>query len=251
MFSKKEIKEFVVKLGNKWFFPDFSNKITWYVIILGAAIVATPTPLKLIFYNWLIDSFNLNSGMHLTLPELTSDSADYWLGFSLILLALLHNVISKWILLHNRLFEKRDNERLIEVDRKLFEEFLKTFPSNSSSLCLLQEHDFGASFKRDSLREIDAFVYGWNNTEKQFLTDELETLRSEFWRKCDAFTWLLAEKSGPTAVGLQCVVPDRVRDDWDWPDWVNKNIDEVNRAAHELAAMHQEFIKAARRILKC
>ena len=59
MFSQIELKEIALK---KLIFPDFSNKMTRVVVGLGATIVLTPVALKQLFYNWLVDTFNLNSG---------------------------------------------------------------------------------------------------------------------------------------------------------------------------------------------
>jgi len=67
-----QIKEIIIK---KWIFPDFSNKLTWLVGGAGVTILLTPTPIKQIFYNWLIDTFNMNSGEQYTLAELQLSTA--------------------------------------------------------------------------------------------------------------------------------------------------------------------------------
>ncbi|MBI6799380.1 hypothetical protein, partial [Pseudomonas syringae] len=84
MFTGKEIKSLALEYGRKWLFPDFTNKLTWFVAGVGGAIIVTPTPLKVIVYNWLIDTFNLNSGKKFSLAELVPEAADYWVGFGLI-----------------------------------------------------------------------------------------------------------------------------------------------------------------------
>lgn len=251
MFTKEEVKEFLIKFGKRWLFPDFSNKLTWYVVTLGAGVILTPTPMKVVLYNWLVDSFNLNAGEHVTLADVASGSADYWIGFSLILVALLHNVFSKWLVLQESHSIKQEKTQIEEADRKLFHEFLQVFPSRSRSLNLLQQHDFGNSFNLDSLKEIDGFVNHWNCAEKKFMNEELEAERESLWKKCHEFSRLIAEKSAPTHGGFQSVVPDQYKHDWDWPDWVEKDVKKVNAMASEVADMHQKFIGTAKRLLKC
>ncbi len=110
MFTKHEIKKFIVKLGNKYIFPDFHNKITLFLISLGAGIILTPTPFKIVFYNWLISSLNINLDVPFSLAEMKSNSADYWVGFGLIFLSLSHNIFSKWLLRQNKFESDRDTD---------------------------------------------------------------------------------------------------------------------------------------------
>ena len=134
MFTKEELKEFTIKYGKKWFFPDFSNKVTWYVVTLGAGIIIAPIPLKVSFYNWLVETINLNSGEYFKLSEFSSDAADYWLGFGLIFIALAHNIFSKWLSFQNSISEKNDAEKTREVDQELFQKFLEVLPSDSKAI---------------------------------------------------------------------------------------------------------------------
>lgn len=251
MFTKEEVKEFIIKFGKKWLFPDFYNKVTWYVVTLGAGVILTPTPFKLMAYNWLIDTFNLNSGETITLSEMGSGTADYWLGFALIAMALMHNVFSKWLLHQGDIQERVKSKQAGEVDKVLFKEFLQVFPSGSRSAYLLETHDFGNSFSLKSLDDIDTFVNEWNCPEKEFINKDLEAARKDLWNKCHEFSWLIAQKSAPTHTGLQSVVPDRVRGDWDWPEWVENDVKAVNEMATEVFKLHQSFIKTVREALKC
>jgi len=251
MFAKEEVKEFVIKYGKKWLFPDFYNKVTWYVLTLGAGIIVTPIPLKLVIYNWIIQSFNLNSGNALTLSEIGASTADYWLGFSIIFLSLLHNVFSKWLIHQNEIQVIVKADKVSAVDEALFKEFLEIFPSGSRSAYLLENHDFGNSFSIESLKDIDKFVDEWNCPEKSFINPELESIRKELWNKCHKFSCLLATKSAPTHGGLQSVVPDSVRNDWDWPQWVENDVKAVNEMASEVFSLHQGFIRSMREALKC
>lgn len=252
MFTKEEIKEFIVKYGKKWFFPDFSNKITWHVVTLGAGVIIAPTPFKLIFYNWLIDTFNLNSGKHFIFSEISSNSADYWLGFVLIFIALAHNFFSKWITLQESVSVKELAKKSNEADKKLFDKFLEELPSNSASIKLLKEHDFGNSFFGDHTNEIENFVNKWNVSELQFLDSELEEKKMDLWQNCHKFLLKLAESSGPIGNGPRfSVIPDHCRGDWDLPEFVNERVRELNKNATICHNLHQEMVALCKQKLKC
>ncbi len=251
MFNKEELKEFTVKIGKKWFFPNFSNKLTWSVISIGAGMVLTPNLLKIIFYNWLVDTFNLNAGEHFTVSEIGSNSAEYWIGSSLIFIALVHNLFSKWISLQEKNISITEHNKTIEADTKLFTNFLEIFPSGCNSAYLLENHDFGGSFDNGSLSEIKQFVIEWNCPEKEFITPKFENLRKELLNKCNEFCRLLANKSSPTPSGhMQSVLPHNQRGS-KWPEWVVNDIKEVNEMATIVFNLHQDFIKELRQKLKC
>lgn len=251
MFSRIEIKAFIVKLGGKWFFPNFNNKLTWYVVTLGASIILTPTPLKLVLYNWLIETINLNSGVPFSMVDIGEISADYWLGFGLIITALFHNVFSKWLLCQEYIFAQANLNKISEADIKLFEKFLSTFPTNSRAVSLLESHDFGGSFNLDSLKELDDFVYYWNTPENAFLNSEVELQKVELWGKCKEFSQIIGRKSGPTRSGRQSVVPEEILNAWDWPKEVDEDVRIVNEMGTEVFLSHQNFIKSTRNALKC
>ena len=242
MFTKEERKEFVMNLVKKYFFPDFSNKLTWFVVTSGFLLIATHTGYgKLFIYNLLIGRLNLNSEQSL----IESETACY-IGFGLIFMALIHN-----ILYHMQ--RKDDIEKINKADKNLFDEFLKVFPSNSNSIYLLKNHDFGGSFSRDYLDDIQKFINEWNHAEKKFITPELDALRKNLWDKCSEFIVLLSQKSTPTGIagnGLQCVVPDGYQNTCR-PNWIDEDIKSVNKLATEVFNLHQNFIKSVKKELKC
>lgn len=81
MTPKTELRELAIALGKKYLFPDFTNKLTWFVVSVGGTIILTPIAFKQIFYNWIVATFNLNLTTPLTYAELQSSNADYILGF--------------------------------------------------------------------------------------------------------------------------------------------------------------------------
>ena len=252
MFNKKEMKEFIMKYGKRWLFPDFTNKLTWFVTGLGATILATPILIQHAFYNWLIKTFNLNSGLPISLAELEKLSPDFSIGVILVIFALFHNIIYRY--LNYIESTKKVNELLSieEADRSLFLKFMKDFPSNSLSINLLRNHDFGAPYHENETKEIDNFVNYWNTAERKFLDQELELKRQELWNKCYKLVNRLASNSYDLNGGsMFSCIPDLYRGDWDWPDHVNKIINELNSMSTDCFDLHQELILLGRRKLKC
>jgi len=251
MFTKEEVKGFIIKQGNKWLFPDFHNKVTWYVVTLGAGVILAPTPLKIVFYNWLIDSFSLNSGINMSIADMGETSADYSLGFGLILSALLHNIFSKWLIHQRAITNNLEKEKIYSVDSVLFQKFITLLPTNSIAIKLLEEHDFENTFDFEYLSNLHTFLYLWNCPEKSFLTKELELRKILLWNKAQEFSHLLGRKSTPTGSGRQSVVPDENRKDWNRPKNVDDNVKAVNKMATEVLELHQDFVKVVRQVLKC
>lgn len=251
MLNKRKIKEILIKYGERWLFPDFSKKITWSICTLGATVIITPIPFKVVLYNWFIDAFKLNSGQHFTIAELIPESVDYWLGFLLIFTALTHNIFCKFLANQtaNKDAKYAADER--DVDRRLFSKFLLDFPSQSGSIRLLQDHDFGNSFRLESLAEIDRFLERWSHAENTFLNSEINLLKENLYVISKEFSYLLCMKSGPISAERQSVVPDQHRDDWDWPKEVINDVRVVNELASKVADAHQEFILKSKQLLRC
>jgi len=246
MFNKEEIKTFIIRLGEKWFFPDFTNKLTWYVVTLGAGFILMPQPIKLFFINWLIEVFNVNSGISLTLPGMEA-STDYTTGIILVFMALSHNIGYKYFELKKEIFNHKALQERRISDYKLLESFLVEFPSNSASSILLKKHDFGNSFDRDRLKNIDDFYYQWNGAEYHFIDPEIDQKRQELFEGCKQFLFKIAEYTTPVgASNFSSVIPDHLRPNGDLPEWVTNQIQELNELATTLFEEHQKFIEFAK-----
>nr|WP_321269632.1 hypothetical protein [uncultured Tolumonas sp.] len=251
MYFSEEFKKILFKYINKFLFPDFTNKLTWFVVTLGGAVIIAPQPMKIIVINWLIKILNTNNGLPIKLTEIPAPSTDYTLGFGLIFLALAHNLGYKWFSNASLKLELAQKSRSVDVDINRFKEFISLLPTTGRSMYLLSSHDFGNSFSLKSLTELDSFTIEWNSPEKSFLNSDLETKRQELWSKCNEFQNLLASKSGPSHGGLQSVVPERYKDAWEWPDWVDDNVKSINEMATALFKTHQDFVLLCRSILAC
>ena len=249
MFNRQELKDIALK---KWIFPDFSNKMTRVAVGLGTTVILTPVALKQIFYNWLVDTFNLNAGNHFTFAELQNSSGDDWLGFSLIFLALVHNIAYRVFIYKADKLAKQEQEDLYNVDRELFKEFIELLPSDGLDVKLLEKHDFGNSHHGNEVKRLDKFVHTWNNAQKQFLDAELEAQRDNLITKARHFIDTLASRSYSIGNGetFSCI-PDAYRGAWDWPPHVHEQIRELNDLGSELFELHKTLILKARSKLKC
>lgn len=252
MISKNEIRQLVIAIGRKYLFPDFTNKLTWFVVTVGGTIILTATAFKQIFYNWLVATFNINAGVKFSFAELESSNADYMLGFFLITLALIHNIANRYFIYKIGDIASLESKELEAVDKKLFERFLSEFPSNSRSISLLKEHDFGNSYHENKTNEIDSYIDTWNTAEKEFLDQELERARQELYNTIHKFVYKLAQSSGYINNGpMLSAVPVAYQDAWNWPEHVEVRIKELNDLSSECYKLHQQFILLGRRKLKC
>ena len=251
MSSKEKTKLSLIKPGEKWFFPDFTNKLTWFVITLGASFILVPQQIKLFIINWLIEIFNINSGHKLTLPEL-EPGYDYTVGVILILFALLLNIGRRYSGLKKEESEHKVLKERSISDDKLLEKFTEEFPSNGSSCNLLREHDFGDSFNSESLEQIRNFYDKWAGAEYNYLDQEIEKKRKEFYEECNVFLSKISQYTTPVgASNFKSIIPDRYRaDEWDLPDWIKHQIIELNELAANILKHHQEFILFAKNKLQ-
>lgn len=247
MFSKAEIKAFILKYGERWFFPDFTNKLTWYVVTLGAGLVIVPQPVKILAINWAIHLFNTNADLGVALPDMEAYD-DYMTGLFLIFMALVHNIGYKYFELKKSIFSHRVRQDKRIFDTNLLNEFLADFSSESPSLMLLKEHDFGFSFDRRALAGLELFHYRWNGAEYHFIDSEIEGKRSSLHKKCSQFLSKIGEYTIPIGDGdYSSVTPERYRGGgFNLPENVQNQIDELNFLATELHQQHQEFISFSR-----
>lgn len=246
------MSEEMTKIGykwlKKWLFPDFSNKITWAVLTAGTSFLLVPAPVKLFILNWLVDIFNVNSGLPLELPDIEA-STDYTIGIILVVLALGHNLGYKYFSLRKEQFEYAVSKELKLSDYKLLESFLTKLPSTCNSLVLLKDHDFGNSFYRSHLKELEEFVRDWHASEYQFQDEAIDESRQTLIKLSNEFLYKLGSCMSPRGTsGLYSVVPQQfagaVR-----PQWLSDEIKVLNDKATELYQVHQKFIILAKKQL--
>jgi len=253
MFTTKEAKQLITKIGRRWLFPDFTNRITWLIATAGVAVILAPGPLKYILYNWLVETININSGEKFTLAEVMSDSAGYGIGLVLIALALAHNIAYRFIKYREASGKEVLSEQKRKSDLGLFGEFINSFSSKSDSLNLLRDHDFSNSFNNSSTDQIDSFINYWDVAEKTFHDVEIEGKKKELYDACAKFSRQLSEDAGSIGTGgRMSAVPDNyLGDDWNWPEFVINRIKKLNGLASDCYKTHQEFVTLCKTRLGC
>jgi hypothetical protein len=251
VFKKQEIKDLVKEYGTKYLFPDFTNKVTWLVVGAGATILLTPTPLKVIFYNWIIDTANLNSAGKFTLADLKPDSADYMIGAWIVVAGLAHNIAYRFLLFKEKTIQEPALENINPIDKALFEKFLAEFPSSSSSIHMLKTHDWGSAFNMKNLKELEEFVADWNTLEREFLNEELEDKRKKLWQACAQFDYKLSLGAYNLHSEIYSCIPDQYRGTDDWPEHVDDKLKELNDLADQCWDHYRAFVQFGRRQLNC
>lgn len=251
MRTRLEVKDLALEYGKKFLFPDFTNKLTWFVAGVGGAIVLTPTPLKLIVYNWLVDLLDANSGNKFTLAELSPNAADYWVGAALIVGALLHNIANRYFIYKGQQSSLAHvRGQVSKIDKELFDRFLEDFPSGSESINMLQQQDFANSFNIARLANLEKFVDGWNIVEREFLDVELEHMRKELWDICSSFCDKLSLGAYDLNGGpIFSCIPDAYRGTDNWPKHVDDKIDELNKLSTSCFERYKEFVRFGRKML--
>ncbi|HGN1756362.1 TPA: hypothetical protein ACKRTC_003544 [Proteus mirabilis] len=253
MSNKDELNNVFFKFLKKYLFPDFSNKMTRYVIGVGVAIIITPTPIKIVFYNWLINTFNLNNGDMLKLAEFQSSSVDYFWGAVLITIALIHNMLYRLIIFYSEKLNQADYQKKVNVDTKLFNDFITMLPSNSSAVELLKTHNFYNSFCILSVEEFEKVISTFDNIEHNFLNNELELVREKFISKLKEFNYNLSMQSHSINMSsntFSCI-PDLYRGQFEYPDELHIKIKKINEMSAECYKLYEDLICKARNILIC
>ncbi len=273
MFSKEQVKEFIIKLGKKVIFPEITNVISRRVLTVGVIIVLGVNPYAILAINLLIDTINNSGKLSVSIPHVNDERADYIWGVVLIVLVMLHNISYQWFKFYNEKLDKQHNheinmasdireeqqrvrdieynrdieERRSIVDGALFERFLSIFPSNSMSAELLRTHDFWESYHVNRLNEIESFVELWNTEETRFLNEDIEKARYLLWRACFEFTHELALRSSYVGYGdMLSVVPEYYRGVMDTPQEIDERVDNINNKSAECFGLYKSFIRLCR-----
>lgn len=144
--------------------------------------------------------------------------------------------------------------KYLEVDRQLFNEFLKLLPSTGSTMTFLRDHDMTYSIPPERLVPLRSLVESWDNAERSFLAPELTTRLSDLIKHARDYLYDLSGASWSEGNGeWLAVVPWKDRDAFDSgmgdPEQERK-VRELNSAGTALYREHQEFVDTARRQLR-
>lgn len=256
MVTRQEVKDFLGRVLRKWLFPDFNNKLTWWVAGLGGTVILAATPLKVLLCEWIIGSVILSSGMNASLAKFGEDNVDYRWGVALVFLALTHNIVIRFV--SSWLEEKKNGREAVAtadrvaVDRVLYTRFLEEFPASGRSVRLLKEHNFENTFRDADTAEVERFVHHGYDVDREFLDEELEVERQDLLNKCRGFLRYMNIHSGPGALAdSYTCIPELYRCEYNLPDHVNVAIRKLNEDGSACYEAHTNFIRKARLKLAC
>jgi len=133
-------------------------------------------------------------------------------------------------------------------DKALFLKLLDELPSNDGSINFLREHDFHNSFQLEKLDQLRIFARNWDNAEYEFLSKNLEKLRTELLNLIYEFINISSHNTFPLENGFQTSIP-KYTDNHEIPDTRKKSIKKMNQLGDNIFIKHQELIKEAKKIL--
>jgi len=124
-------------------------------------------------------------------------------------------------------------------DKALFEQFKSTFPSNGRSAKFLRDHDIGGSFHPEVLNELDAFLFGWDNSEHEFIDSDLEAARKVLHINGRDFRGELSIEVSMSHAGMLTMGMH----DFELRKEMLDKRDELNRLASRVYKAHQNLMK--------
>jgi hypothetical protein len=133
-----------------------------------------------------------------------------------------------------------------EADKKVLRDFMKIVPSNRS-IRFLRTNDFGGSFDKARLDDIDAFFHDRNGPDHEFLDSELEAARQEFRKSCKSLFAAFLKHIFPTNTPGWVSVPD----EWEAKDRerFDRAIGEIHMAADAVCITYDALVRLARKKL--
>jgi hypothetical protein len=247
LFTIAEVKQFITRLGARWFFPDFNNKLTWIVVGTGIGVVVFSPPVWMEVLNWLLDQLNAYTGANLVLTKL-GEGPSAGFGVTLIVVGLLHNLGIKGVSTWSDAIAYKKKMDGYRQDKRLVDEFIKALPTDSPAIVFLRDHDFGGSFSNKPLTTLEDFMHQWRGAEYRFVSPDLEAARAAFCGTLAQFDQKLSTVCG--CVGNSnsrlTVIPAYAGDEFSWPPEVRESIGQLNELGTRAYQLHQRLILLGR-----
>lgn len=134
-----------------------------------------------------------------------------------------------------------------QSDRDLFEEFKASLPSKGSISFIDEQNMAGFSWLRENLKQLEKFYHQWDDAEHEFLSNELESLRSKLHHLIGDYLGQIAVNTFPANNSERQTVP---------PEWEIENpkrffevVNSLHETAGEIVKTHQDLIRVGRKRL--
>ncbi|ELY5801075.1 hypothetical protein SNN69_000382, partial [Cronobacter sakazakii] len=142
-------------------------------------------------------------------------------------------------------------DRLRDSDINLYKEFLEVLPPDSLLIELLKDHDFGASFHKDSIKSLSDLRYKFGQANQIFHDKEIQKLSENLRNEFLSFDNFLAMNSHYIHQGpMLTMLSDRDRAmDMDWSPQTEEKVKKANEWGSKLYNLYFEFIATCKKKL--
>lgn len=140
---------------------------------------------------------------------------------------------------------------VLEHDRKLFNDLLRTLPVDPT-ICSLKDHDFGGPLRRSSIQPLFEFDTTWDNVEKEFIDQELEQDRKKLLAAAKKLSLEIATRTVPDRSQDHITVyseEQRAETRGQRPPGVIEDARVLNEMASAFVPKYEEFVRLCRKKL--
>ena len=132
------------------------------------------------------------------------------------------------------------------ADRKILDDFMKKVPSNGT-IKFLKKQDFGYSFRRSWLKDIEDFYSERDGPDHEFLDPELEVSRQKFRESCMEFLALVATQTWSLRDEDWQAIPAEWKTEQ--PERLARALNELHQAADAVCSTYSNFVRLSRKKL--
>lgn len=133
-----------------------------------------------------------------------------------------------------------------EHNKKLFDELTNLLRSDGVIGFLDQSNMAGFAFREKALEPLREFYYVWNMPEREFVSADLENIRSSLWQKIDSYYDVYSKNT------FACNNPElhTVPPEWEstQPERFWRVVNELHSLAGEIVHLHGKLIRKGREI---
>lgn len=129
-------------------------------------------------------------------------------------------------------------------DHALFNELSALLHSDGVIGFLDKANMTGFSHLRSKLDPLWDFYHGWNQPEREFISPQLESIRSKLWAKADEYSGVYSNNTfGTNNPGWATVPPE-----WEFenPEHFSAVVRKLHSLAGEIVDLHRELIRTGR-----
>jgi hypothetical protein len=132
-------------------------------------------------------------------------------------------------------------------DRALYDELVALLRSDGVIGFLDKTNMAGFSFNPKKLEPLWDFHHGWNQPEREFISPELERIRTELWKRTDEYSDLISCETFSVGSAGRSGVPEEL--EYTEPDRFNRVVKGLHELAGKIVALHTQLVRVGRQEL--